>query len=466
MRHSKTTAWVGATLYTVLAADGFATNGYFTHGVGTHNKAMAGAGDASPTMAIDTANNPASGVLIDQQWNVGLSIFSPNREYTLSGSQYMGQGGSFTLQSSPSQVAGTVESDNNFFPIPYIAYNWRINDESALTFSFYGRGGMNTEYNGAAATFDPDGPGPAPVMTLDGTYGFGKAGVDLMQAFFDISYSRQLGNLSLGFAPVIAYQMFEADGVGTFAPYTKTYANSYMTTGMPQMPQNLSNKGSDSSAGIGFKLGSVWAASDQVSLSLAYQSKISMGEFDDYSDLFAEAGSFDIPASARAGISFRPKPNLGYHIDVEHIFFSDVDSVGNPLANVMGCPTAGMGGMNVENCLGGNEGFGFGWDDMTVIQLGVDWSPSGSPNTTWRFGYSYGEQPIQSADATINIIAPAVIEQHFTAGCAFERDNGHEFSISVMYAPENSVTGANFFDPSQQIELTMGQFEVEVSYRF
>ena len=122
--------------------------------------------------------------------------------------------------------------------------------------------------------------------------------------------------------------------------------------------------------------------------------------------------------------------------------------------------------MNVENCLGGNEGFGFGWDDMTVIQLGVDWSPSGSPNTTWRFGYSCGEQPIQSADATINIIAPAVMEQHFTAGCAFERDNGHEFSISVMYAPENSVTGANFFDPSQQIELTMDQFEVEVAYRF
>ena len=136
MRHSKKTAWVGATLYTVLAADGFATNGYFTHGVGTHNKAMAGAGDASPTMAIDAANNPASGVLIDQQWNLGLGIFSPNREYTLSGSQYMGQGGSFTLQSSASQVAGTVESDNNFFPIPYISYNWRIDDESALTFLF------------------------------------------------------------------------------------------------------------------------------------------------------------------------------------------------------------------------------------------------------------------------------------------------------------------------------------------
>ena len=89
MTHNKIITWVGAVFYTVLAADGFATNGYFTHGVGTHNKAMAGAGDASPTMAIDAANNPASGVLLDQQWNVGLGIFAPYREYSLSGSAYM-----------------------------------------------------------------------------------------------------------------------------------------------------------------------------------------------------------------------------------------------------------------------------------------------------------------------------------------------------------------------------------------
>jgi long-chain fatty acid transport protein len=456
---------VGACL-ALMAGQVGATNGYFTHGVGTHNKAMAGAGDASPTMAIDAANNPAAGVLVDQQWNVGIGVFSPYREYKLSDSAYMGQGGSFTLQSRPGEVAGKVESDNNFFPIPYIAYNWRLNEASAMTISFYGRGGMNTEYNGAAATFDPDGPGPAPVMTLPGTYGAGTAGVDLMQAFLEFSYSRQVGALSLGVAPVIAYQMFEAKGVGTFAPYTKTYAGSYMATGMPEMPTNLTNNGSDTSAGIGFKVGGIWSASDRVALSLAYQSKISMGEFDDYSDLFAEAGGFDIPASARAGISFRPKPNLGYHFDVEHIFFSDVDSVGNPLANVMGCPTAGMGGMNVENCLGGNQGFGFGWDDMTVLQFGVDYAPESSPGITWRFGYSYGEQPIQSADATINILAPAVMEHHFTAGFSMERANGNEFSVAVMYAPERSVSGSNFFDPSQQVELSMHQFELEIAYRF
>jgi long-chain fatty acid transport protein len=58
------------------------------------------------------------------------------------------------------------------------------------------------------------------------------------------------------------------------------------------------------------------------------------------------------------------------------------------------------------------------------------------------------------------------MEHHFTGGFSYQRQNGNEFSIAVMYSPENSISGGNFFDPSQQIELTMHQFEIEVSYRF
>ncbi len=44
--------------------------------------------------------------------------------------------------------------------------------------------------------------------------------------------------------------------------------------------------------------------SDSVSVGLAYQSKMTMSEFDDYADLFAERGGFDIPSSIKAGLSF------------------------------------------------------------------------------------------------------------------------------------------------------------------
>ena len=193
---------IGITSLAPLVA---ATNGYFTHGIGPANKAMAGAGDARPSMAIDAANNPASGALLEESTDIGLALFAPYREYTVTDSMVNGQMGAFTLQSSLDVVAGTVKSDRNLFPIPHLAKNWRLSDDSALTVSFYGRGGMNTTYRQGAATFDPDGPGPAPVMTLEGTFGAGNAGVNLSQAFLEVAYSIKVDDWTLGIAPVVAY---------------------------------------------------------------------------------------------------------------------------------------------------------------------------------------------------------------------------------------------------------------------
>lgn len=448
-----------AVLAATAAAPAGATNGYFTHGVGTHSKAMAGAGDASPNMSIDIANNPASGVLVDEHWDLGLALFSPRREYTNSQSQLNGNFGAFTLD------AGTVESDNKWFAIPYAAKNWKLDDTSALTFAFYGRGGMNTDYTSGSATFDPDGPGPAPIMTSPGTYGAGNAGINLNQAFIELSYSMKMGDLSLGIAPVVVYQTFEANGVGSFAPYTKTFAQAAIQ-GQMAMPTNLTNKGAEDSWGVGLKVGAIWQATDAVALSLAYQSEIDMTEFDEYADLFADQGDFDIPASARAGISLQATPSTKIHFDIETTFYSDVGSVGNPLTNVGACPTAGMGGMDVESCLGGSNGFGFGWDDVTVYQLGAEWEPASMKGVTWRVGYNYGEQPISEENVAINILAPATVEQHFTGGFCLDLDNGDHLSVAVMYAPSKSVKGPNLFDPTQTVELKMDQFELEVAYSF
>jgi long-chain fatty acid transport protein len=61
----------------LASSQAMATNGYFTHGIGTHNKAQAGAGAASPEQAIDASNNIAAGVLVGDRLDLGLAIFSP-----------------------------------------------------------------------------------------------------------------------------------------------------------------------------------------------------------------------------------------------------------------------------------------------------------------------------------------------------------------------------------------------------
>jgi hypothetical protein len=94
----KTTVALLATGLFAFSSAAMATNGYFTHGVGTESKAMAGSGvGSSENMgAIAAATNPALAVFSDDKWQVGLSIFSPMRSYKVVGG-LGGQQGTFTL---------------------------------------------------------------------------------------------------------------------------------------------------------------------------------------------------------------------------------------------------------------------------------------------------------------------------------------------------------------------------------
>jgi len=441
-----------ATASMVLASgSASATNGYFTHGTGTKNKGMAGAGLAMPDDAISVANNPAAALFHTARLDVGAAVFSPRRSYSTSASLANGNGGAFTI--GPNDI----DSSRNYFVIPHVAYNWALSSESALGLAFYGRGGMNTKWEGGTATFDPDGPGPAPVTTFPGTFGAGTAGVDLSQAFLDVAYARKAGdNFTWGAALVVAIQAFEAYGVGTFAPFTETFAAS----GGTQFPANLSGNGHEFTFGAGAKLGFQANLGARTSLAAMYQSKISMGEFDSYADLFAEQGGFDIPANAKIGLTFRPSDGLAVSFDVEHTWFSDVDSVGNPFSNVFACPT--VAGMDLSSCFGGSNGAGFGWDDMTTYKVGIEWGAGN--DWTWRAGISHGDQPIPETEMVLNIVAPAVIEDHVSAGFTKKMGQSSELSFALMHALNNDANGPNPFDPTQTITLEMYQWEAEVSY--
>lgn len=472
-----TATWLLAGSLFAFSSSALATNGYFTHGVGTQSKGMAGTGIGSNADmgAIMSASNPALGVFVDDRWEAGLSIFSPRRSYTASASQLNGGfidlGGCDPMAPDPAVclpshtiAQGKIDSSSEWFPIPYVAKNWSLANDANITASFYGRGGMNTDWDsgnasatsyfcGATPSGDPaTGPGP---------YCAGVAGVDLSQAFLSVNYSAMIGNnFAWGIGPVFGLQMFEANGVQTFQVITETLA----TTGDIAQVKSLSNNGHEISAGAGIALGLWWGMSDTVSVGLSYQSKVLMGLLDDYSDLFAEEGDFDIPSSLKAGISVLASDSLRVNFDVEHTSYSEIDAVGNPMVNMFGCPLLPFGGTSVEACLGGEQGAGFGWQDMTTYKLGFEWRQDES--NTWRFGYSYGEQPIQSADVLFNILAPGVMEQHVTFGLTRKAARGGDWNFSFMYAPEKSINGPSLFDPTQTIELSMSQLEFEVSYSF
>lgn len=441
-----------------------ATNGYFTLGAGTQSKAMAGSGSADPQELMALATNPAGLAALRVSTDAGIGLFAPHREYKTSESMANGgcspQGCAFTI--GPNDI----NSGNPFFVMPFVAANWRLDEQSALAVAFYGRGGMNTRWKGGTATFDPSGgQGPYGPMTFPGTYGSGayggkgNTGVDLMQGFLNTTYAWKTADdrFALGVSAILAVQLFEAQGVQTFAPYTKAFVES----GFTQQPKNLSNNGHDTSYGYGGAVGGIWNINRMFSLAAAYTTKMSMSKFSDYSDLFAGDGSFDIPSTATYGLTVRPTESLTFSFDYQDIWYSDVDSVHNPMQNLYGCPS--LGGSNPQACLGGNQGPGFGWEDMSVYKFGFAWQYD--PAWTFRAGYSFADhQPIPKDQMTFNILAPGVIEQHITLGFTREAANGNLWNFAAVYAPNKKIKGPNNFDPTQTVELSMYQFEFEMSY--
>ena len=405
-------------LVTGYVATAHATNGYFSHAYSIKNKGMAGAGVAAPLDSMVPAINPAGLTEVGNRLDIGLTIFNPNREYKVSGAPSM-YPGTFGL------VPGTVDSDSDYFFIPNLGWSKQLNEKSAVGVAIFGNGGMNTDYP-TQTFYDPTNS---------------KTGVDLMQLFIAPTYSYKFNEMhSVGITPIFAAQFFEAKGVNSFAPFSSA-------------PDKLSGHGHDTSLGFGGRIGYLGKLTDKFNIGLAYQSKIYMDEFDDYSGLFAEQGDFDIPANWTVGFAVMPIPTVTVAVDVQQIYYSDINSINNPLLpNLM------------TSLLGNNDGAGFAWDDMTVYKIGLQWARS--EQWTYRFGYSYGEQPIPDSDVLFNILAPGVIEQHATFGLTYTFANQSELDFSLTYAFENSVTGPNPLEVpgAQSIELTMNQWEFGIGY--
>ena len=177
-------------------------------------------------------------------------------------------------------------------------------------------------------------------------------------------------------------------------------------------------------------------------------------EFSDYAGLYAEGGDFDIPANWTIGFAVMATPTVTIAFDFQQIKYSDVKSIANPM----------LPNLFSADQLGDPNGAGFGWEDMNIFKIGLQWAR----NEQWayRFGYSYGEQPIPESEVMFNILAPATIEQHATFGLTYTFANQGELDFSLTYAFENDVTGVNPMagPESQLITLTMNQWEVGIGY--
>jgi long-chain fatty acid transport protein len=420
-----------------LTGSAFATNGYFSHGYGMKAKGMAGVSTTSTEDAFAGANNPAAMAFAGNRFDLGVDLFSPQREASRTGSTGM--------PNAFPPIDGSSESDSNYFLVPELGYTHQVSSTLAAGVTVYGNGGMNTDY--PAFT---NNCGSSNLLC-----GQGDLGVDLIQLIVAPTVAYKFApNHSIGVSPLLGYQSFEARGLHAFE-------------GITSSPGDVTNNGHDDAFGFGVRIGYLGKLTPTVTIGAAYASKMDFQEFDKYKGLFAEQGDFDIPENYNLGVSWQATQQIRLAVDYQRINYSDVAAVANPsgpAAFACFAGKMGMPGADTTQCLGTNGGSGFGWQDIDVWKIGVEHKLS--PNFTLRAGYSHTDQPIPTADVEFNILAPAVIEDHVTVGFTYTLATGNELTMAYMHGFSNDVTGPSlFFGGQDKIEMYQDSLGIQYSWK-
>lgn len=445
---------------------GWSANGMVAPGNGTTQLGLAGAGTAMAQDAAATLRNPAAGVWMDASMTADLGIVIPLGGYEASA---VGPGSSMGLF----EVApGRDTSVAGVFPSPAFARNWRLNDRQAwgLGVTAAGLKALSRGNTAAVARGLPgfearcDGdfgggyalPGTIDPSSLCGSSG-SALGVDLTQILVSAHWAYlPHPDISLGLAPVFAFQRLNVRGIGAFADFSN-------------YPDRTTDNKSDLSYGGGLRLGLLWEITSGIGLGLAYQSRIYTSEFDRYRGVII-GGALDFAPIYNIGLQIHVARGHRLLLDVEHIRYADIKPVGHrvdPQRFTDGCFVPRLLTRSLPNvpplgaCLGGPDGPGFGWEDITVYKLGYQIQRG---RLTLRAGYSLGGNPVGDDQTLSAAFAPAVTEQHAAIGLSWEITPKLAFSWALIDALPNRVRSRNALsnvNPQVLGDSTLAGFKVE-----
>jgi long-chain fatty acid transport protein len=400
----------------------FATNGLAPTGIGQEHKAMGGAAAGNPVNSMSMATNPASASFIDDGWDVELELFKPNR--------------TVMRKDFPGLPGATFKGDEiSIFVIPGGGYKRQYNDKYAVGFSLYGNGGMNTEFKNSPV-FPTGAPAPNHLAPFNaGTSS--NSGVNLEQLFISPTLGVKLNDWhSVGLSVNLVYQQFKAQGLEAL-------------TGNSGDPANFTGKGTDSSTGVGATVGWMGKVSDTTTLGASYRLQTKMGKFKKYAGLFPDGGQMDVPASFTVGFSSKVTPQTTIAADIQQIYYSKVGATGNSA--------------QIPLPFGSNDGPGFGWDDQTVVKVGIKHQMN--PKLALMAGYNHGDSPIDADDTFFNSLTPAVVEDHLSLGFNYKLNKKASIIGSYTHTFSNTVKGnmGNAVQP-QPFDLEMDQDAIGIGY--
>lgn len=103
---------------------------------------------------------------------------------------------------------------------------------------------------------------------------------------------------------------------------------------------------------------------------------------------------------------------------------------------------------------------------MNVIKLAAEWKAG--DKMTWRAGYAHATNPVGPEDVTLNIIAPGIVQHHFSVGGTYSFSDRNALDFAFTYVPNATVSGPETtpvgITPGSNIELNMRQMSLSIGW--
>ncbi|MGE5505171.1 MAG: OmpP1/FadL family transporter [Actinomycetota bacterium] len=313
------------------------------------------------------------------------------------------------------KTTGPQDSQVTDYPDGSLAGNYRINPEWAVGVALFSAGGGETKYdksrtgnlgNGNNNNFDREVRIRMGNMAIGGAYTPNQ-------------------DFSLGGSVILAYQDFKSDMMT---------GSQAVTSGKDAL---------DTSFGWGVRIGATYDFDPKVSIGITGSTPIYYQRLDKYRDLFI--GSIDQPGQMGIGTALHPTSDLDVLFDMKYVMWHTVRAIGRE-------PSDG----------------GFGWKNQTIFSLGAQYRID--PTWTVRAGWNYGRSPIDEQHVFANLLFPAVVEHHVTAGASYAINERWEISGAGYYAPRVGMTdngsGDSYSAAGRNSSVEMSQYGAQMGLRW
>ena len=426
-----------------------ATNGYQLTGIGAYQKSLGGAVTANPGSTMTAISNPAGMARIGQRADFSLEMFMPDRFV-----DFTGNGGEAS------------DSAADQYGVPALGWTAPVSDDNNDMYfggGIYGTSGMGVDYPVTQlAAANPAVPSPAMYFEGYSAIQFWQMAPTLA---WNLDRKTSFGvSLNIDYQSVALKQAFHGDTNAT---------TGYQSDDTTMVNVDLSRTAQ--AFGYGLSLCVLHDLNDQITVGASYKSKQNFGDLDyqlSHGDIIGNVGfgldpgcgtpdglgriicpsgtyqlELDFPQMLAVGIAYTPIKPLTISLDVKQIKWSDTLSTLN---------ITGPNGISLQ--------MPAGWDDQTIIALGLEYAVSDKLNL--RLGFNQADAPIDDVDTDNNYILPATSTRHIAIGGDYMLNKRWQLGFHASQASEETLSSAASSPYNSKIGLEIRTVGINLGYHF